>query len=331
MVSVARSPRPPRVFLLALCCLLLCLATAARAEAPATDKIARVRQALDSVRFVAYTPTGFAVWNGQIRAASAQSVEQDLTLLRPDFQGLITYSCANGGELVPEIAQRLGFRAVILGIWDPTSTKEIAAAQAMAHRFPSLVIGIAVGNETLLANRLPWPVLRRAMEKVRTELPGVAVTTTEPFHYYLGNTPPDFLASQDFLLPNVHPITQPWFAGSSLETQVDFVLQVVAKLAARTNKPILVKETGLPSGPAALGFTPQLQARFWRLLTARLAAERNLAIAFFEAFDQPWKAANNRPEFGLHPEEGYWGLYDKESLAKPALPEMRKQWRTPPP
>ena len=313
---------------LALYC-LLCLATAAGAEAPGMDKIARVRDALGDVRFIAYTPTTFSVINDRIKAATATGIEQDLTRLRPDFSGLITYSCANGGELVPEIAARLGFRAIILGIWDPTSATEMAAAVTVTRRFPKLVIGIAVGNETLLAKRLPWPVLRQAMAQARSALPGVAVTTSEPFHYDLGmaiaNEPPDFLATQDFLLPNVHPVTQPWFAGSSLETQVDFVVQVVTKLAARTDKPILVKESGLPSGPAALGFTPQRQARFWRLLTTRLAPDRSRAIAFFEAFDQPWKAENSRSEFGLHPEEGYWGLYDGQGRAKPALLQLRKQ------
>lgn len=329
MVSVSVvSPRLPRIFLLTLC-LLLCLATIASADEPARDKTSRVRETLNSVRFVAYTPTDFAVWNGQIKAASAKRIEQDLTRLRPDFQGLITYSCGNGGELVPDIAQRLGFRAVILGIWEPTSAKEIAAAVAVARRFPKLVIGIAVGNENLLAHRLPWPVLRGAMEQVRAALPGVAVTTSEPFHYYLSDELPDFLAAQDFLLPNVHPTSQPWFADSSLATQVDFVIQVVTKLATRTNKPILVKETGLPSGPKALGFTPERQARFWRLLNARLAADTTRTIAFFEAYDQPWKAENARQEFGLHPEEGYWGFYDSQGRAKPVLQELREQWRPP--
>ena len=66
---------------------------------------------------------------------------------------------------------------------------------------PELIPAVAVGNETLLAERHAWPVLRAAMQRVRAALPGVAVTTSEPFYYYLDDTPPDFIASQDFLLP----------------------------------------------------------------------------------------------------------------------------------
>jgi exo-beta-1,3-glucanase (GH17 family) len=240
---------------------------------------------------------------------------------------LITYSCANGVEQVPAVAARLGYRALIMGVWDPTSKTEVDTAVALARRYPSLVVGISLGNETLLAKRLPWPVLRRALEQLRLALPGVAVTTSEPFYYYLLDDTPGFLDAQDFLLPSVHPLYQPWFAGSTVETDVEFVVEVLGKLAARTDKPLLVKETGLPSGPWNLGFTPEHQARFWRLLSTRVKADDNRAIAYFEAFDQPWKAENARAEFGLHPEEGYWGLYDAEGRSKPVLRTLRDVWK----
>lgn len=302
---------------------LLCLALATVAQAATPDKVERVRNALREVRFVAYTPTDFAVWNGQIKPASAARIRQDLRRLRSDFHGLITYSCANGVEQVPAVAAELGYRALILGIWDPSSKAETDTAVKLARRYPALVIGISVGNETLLAKRLPWPVLRHAIEQLRAALPGIAVTTSEPFYYYLLDDTPGFLAAQDFLLPSVHPLYQPWFKGSTVETDVDFVVEVLGKLAARTDKPILVKETGLPSGPSELGFTPQRQAQFWHLLTKRITANKAQAITYFEAFDQPWKAENARAEFGLHPEEGHWGLYDAEGRAKPVLLELR--------
>lgn len=306
---------------------LLCLAVASVAHAAPVDKVARLRAALREVRFVAYTPTDFAVVNGRPKPASAARIGQDLTRLHPDFQGLITYSCANGVEQVPAVAARLGYRALILGVWDPTAKAEVDTAVALARRYPGLVIGIALGNETLLAKRLPWPVLRRALEQLRVALPEVAVTTSEPFYYYLLDDTPGFLAAQDFLLPSVHPLYQPWFAGSTVETDVDFVVQVLGKLAARTDKPILVKETGLPSGPRELGFTPEHQALFWRLLSARISADDKHAIAYFEAFDQSWKAENAVAEFGLHPEEGHWGLYDAQGRSKPVLNTLRDSWR----
>ncbi|MHB8473989.1 MAG: glycoside hydrolase family 17 protein [Gammaproteobacteria bacterium] len=311
--------------------LVLALAVcAARLWAEPTDKLARVRSALHDIRFVAYTPTDFAVWNGQVKAASSAVITQDLKRLRGDFQGLITYSCANGVEQVPAIAAGLGYRAVIIGVWDINSNTELATAIALARRYPQLIVGVAVGNETLLAKRRPWPVLERRLAEVRRALPIVAVTTSEPFYFYLDNTVPGFLDAQDFLLPSVHPLYQPWFAGASVETDVDFVVQVLNKLGARTDKPILVKETGLPSGPGKEGFTPQRQAQFWHLLETRVRPDERRAIAAFEAFDQPWKAANAAREFGLHPEESYWGFYDVRGRPKPVLAALRAIWKTRP-
>ncbi len=305
---------------------LLCLNVAGPVHAAAVDKIVRLRAALREVRFVAYTPTDFSVMNGRPQPASVARIDQDLKRLHRDFQGLITYSCANGVEQVPAVAARLGYRALILGIWDPTSRTEIDTAVALARRYPKLVVGVALGNETLLAKRLPWPVLRHALEQLRVALPEVAVTTSEPFYYYLLDATPGFLDAQDFLLPSIHPLYQPWFKGSTVETDVNFVVEVLGKLAARTDKPILVKETGLPSGPQDLGFTPEHQALFWRLLSTRVGADDKRAIAYFEAFDQPWKAENARAEFGLHPEEGYWGLYDVQGRSKPVLRTLRGIW-----
>lgn len=309
------------------CVGLLGLAVASVAHAAAVDKVARVRAALRDVRFVAYTPTDFSVVGGQPKDASVARITQDLKRLQTDFQGLITYSCANGVEQVPAVAERLGYRALILGIWDPASKSEMDAAVALARRYPKLVIGISLGNETLLAQRLPWPELRTALARLRAAVPGVAVTTSEPFYYYLLDDTPGFLDAQDFLLPSVHPLYQPWFKGSTVETDVDFVVEVLGKLAERTDKPILVKETGLPGGPRELGFTPERQARFWSLLSSRVSADEKRAIVYFEAFDQPWKAENARAEFGLHPEEGHWGLYDAQGRSKPVLRTLRDVWR----
>lgn len=311
--------------------LMLALAVAlVLLHAAPADKLARVRNALQTVRFIAYTPTDFAVWNGQVHAAAPAVITQDLKRLRADFQGLITYSCANGVEQVPAIAARLGYRAVIVGVWDITSDAEVATAIALARRYPQLIVGIAVGNETLLAKRQAWAVLARRLAEVRRALPTVAVTTSEPFYFYLDNTVPGFLDAQDFLLPSVHPLYQPWFAGASVETDVDFVVQVLSKLGARSAKPILVKETGLPSGPETAGFTPQRQAQFWQRLETRVRPDAQRAVAAFEAYDQAWKAANAAHEFGFHPEESHWGFYNGQGRAKPVLKALRAVWKTQP-
>lgn len=299
-----------------------------QAQSEATDQLSRVRAAIESVRFVAYTPTDLKIVSGQVHAASPERIRKDLTVLRKDFDGLITYSCADGVDKVPDVAKALGYRALILGIWDPLSEREFRNAQRLVSAYPQLIVGVSVGNETLLAQRQQWPVLRAAIQRLRTALPAVAITTSEPFYYYLNNDPADFVAVQDFLLPSVHPLFQPWFDQASTVQAVDFVVRVAGLLSAKTDKPVLIKETGLPSGPPGTRFTPAAQAEFWTSLVRQLPKLPGLGVAYFEAFDHDWKEENARQEFGSHPEEGYWGLYTGDGDPKPVVAQLRKLWRT---
>jgi len=304
----------------------LLLSPSIRAEANLNDPVSRVHAAIDSVRFVAYTPTDLTIVAGQVHPASRERIRKDLTVLRKDFDGLITYSCADGVDEVPGVAKALGYRALILGIWDPLSEHEFRNAKRLVNAYPQLIVGVSVGNETLLAQRHEWPVLRASIQRLRATLPGVAITTSEPFYYYLNNDPADFIAVQDFLLPSVHPLFQPWFAQATTEQAVDFVVRVAGLLSAKTDKPVLIKESGLPSGPPGTRFTPAAQAEFWTSLIRQLPKLPGLGVAYFEAFDHDWKEANARQEFGSHPEEGYWGLYTADGHPKAVVAQMRKLW-----
>jgi exo-beta-1,3-glucanase (GH17 family) len=310
--------------------LLALLVALAHADGIANSEIGspalRVAAALGSVRFVAYTPTDLTIVSGQVRAASSQAVRADLEILRRDFDGLVTYSCVDGVEEVPVIASELGYRALILGIWDPLSERETANAVRLARAYPELVVGVAVGNETLLAQRHEWATLRAAMQRLRAALPEVAIATSEPFYFYLNRDPPDFLAAQDFLLPSIHPLYESWFAQAENQQTVDFVVQVVERLTALSDKPLLVKETGLPSGPPERGFTPARQAEFWVALARQLPDRPGRAVTYFEAFDHPWKVQNAVPEFGFRPEEAFWGFYGRDAEPKAVLTALRRLW-----
>jgi exo-beta-1,3-glucanase (GH17 family) len=303
------------VFLLIL---LLWPAASATARALPGGQIASL---LKTVRFVAYTPRGFSVVNGATRGATATGIRQDLTLLRPYFDGLITYSVTDGHDRIPAAAQELGFRALILGIWDPTRRAERDIAIRLARAYPELVLGVAAGNEGLHWKRYDWPRLRAAMDHLRAALPAVAITTSEPFALYLDDPPDGFADTQDLLLPNVHPLFEAWFRPAATEQAARFVANVAARLRERYTQPLLIKETGLPSGPGRLGFDEARQAVFWRTLGRQIPAAPGVAFAWFEAFDAPWKPAT-LPEgaSALRAVEAHWGLFDTAGRPKAALP-----------
>jgi exo-beta-1,3-glucanase (GH17 family) len=286
----------------------------------------RLRAALAQGRFVAYEPTSLKVSDGHVTPADPESIRADLQLLRPKFDALITYSANHGAESIAAVAAALKFRALIIGVWDPADNAELTAAMTAARRYPQLVLGLSLGNEMLFSHRTDAASLAALIARVRTQLPGTALATTEPFHIYHQPEVALLLGQLDFLLVNAHPVFQPWFHQASDGTAAQFVVNVLAELAPLACGPILVKETGVPTAPASAGFSEARQASFYGVLRARLTPNAERAFAYFAAFDAPWRAYDAIPvpgaTPGIHPEEAHWGLYDAERRPKQAAREL---------
>jgi exo-beta-1,3-glucanase (GH17 family) len=131
----------------------------------------------------------------------------------------------------------------------------------------------------------------------------------------------DLIQQMDFILPNVHPVFQPWFRSASADQAAQFVLNVVTKLSESYCGPVLVKETGVPTAPEAEGFTTQRQQEFYRALERVFPASSSSAFAYFSAFDAPWRKADS----GGQAAEAHWGLFDGHRRAKPVVAQMPGQ------
>jgi exo-beta-1,3-glucanase (GH17 family) len=317
---------PLRTALLGACALLLTHSGPARAQPlcpppQASAALQRLANAMRQGRFVAYEPTSLQVVKGVVTPAAPAAIRADLSVLRQKFDSLITYDAVHGAEQIAPIASALGFRALIVGVWNPAADAEVNAAVEATQRFPHLVVAISLGNETLFFQRSDPQRLATAIAAVRARLPAVALTTTEPFHIFSRPEVAPLLGQLDFLLVNVHPVFQAWFHGASDETAAQFVVNVVHDLKALSCGPILVKETGEPSAPQDAGFSEERQASFYRALRQRLIPDATQAFAYFAAFDAPWRANDAGPP-GTHPEEAHWGLYDTARQGKAAAREL---------
>jgi exo-beta-1,3-glucanase (GH17 family) len=307
----------PWRFVIALLPGLLCLYAPATAAAAAAND-AGLRQ-FEQTRFIAYTPRSFHVVQGRTTSATAEGIRSDLALLRPWFDGIITYSFTNGMERVPQIARELGYRHVLAGIWDPVSNTEIDNAFQELSQPESIVMGLIIGNEGLYAKRYGMETIRKRQDEIRKRHPGLLLTTSEPFFYFFKEEYHAFFASQTILAPNIHPVFEPWFRPELVEDAVKMVVSVTQKLqAAYPNRMVLIKETGMPSGPGRLGLTPERQMQFWRTLQQASAALSGTVLAYFEAFDEPWKPAVMAETYpGDHSIESFWGFFDTQGNAKP--------------
>jgi exo-beta-1,3-glucanase (GH17 family) len=291
----------------------------APAAAAALD---RLREALAHARFVAYQPTSLQVVDGRVSSASAASIHADLALLRPHFDALITYDAVHGAQQVAPIAAALKFRALIIGVWNPFDPAEVDAALEAVRGFPQLIVGVSLGNEMIFSHRSDPEQLTAAVARVRARAPQLPLSTSEPFHIYQTPAAAGLLGKLDFLLVNVHPVFQPWFRGASDQTAAQFVVNVTGELARSYCGPVLVKETGIPTAPAAEGFSSARQAGFYRQLRALLPPDGQRAFAYFAAFDAPWRAQDATGVPGPHPSEAYWGLFDSQRHPKPAIDQL---------
>lgn len=286
---------------------------------PAPAALATLQTGMNGGRFIAYQPTQIRIYDGVASRADEAGIEADLKVLRRSFDGLITYGSSNGAERVADVAARLGFRVVIPGIWSIDDPGEVANALAAARRQPKLVVGLSVGNERIFAKERSFEALTQRIRDLRAQAPGLALTTTEPFHLFVQPAARALLGEMDFMLANVHPVFQPWFAGASDADAARFVVNVVGELGQAFCGPILVKETGVPTAPANQGFTAQRQASFFAELRRQLPPTPQRAFAYFSAFDAAWRVNDSHPGVTTpQQQEGSWGLFDEQRRPKPA-------------
>jgi exo-beta-1,3-glucanase (GH17 family) len=309
-----------------LCC-IVCLAIALfPANAPAqaicarnpavTPALTRLRTTMAHGRWVDYQPTSQQVLYGHPTQADPASIRADLKVLRPRFDGLITYTAVNGAEAIPAIASELGFHALIIGVWNPFDAAELNAGLTAAQQHRNMVVGLSLGNEMLFFQQRKPDELTKLLDAVHTRAPWLALSTTEPFHEFGQPELHPVLLRMDFLLANVHPVFQPWFRTASNATSVQFVLNVVAQLQQQYCGPVLVKETGMPTAPEPVGYTVHKQAQFYAELAHRFPGSAEHAFAWFEAFDAPWRLKDYALGKAPAEEEAHWGLYDERRRPK---------------
>ncbi len=248
-----------------------------------------------------------------------EQIDSDLKLLSGNVQAIRTYSVINGQENIPEIAAKHGL-SVAAGAWiglDPKrNDEEIANLIKIAPR--RNVIRVLVGNESLLRNDLPVSELIDKIRYVKTKI-WKPVSTAEPTHIWLKY--PELVKEVDYIGVQILP----YWEGIPVDEAVDAVFDRLDELRkAYPDKPIVITEVGWPSRGkiiprkairqgegASREAVPSLvnQATFLREFLNR-AKDADLTYYVMEAFDQPWKAA----------EEGaagsYWGIYNAERQPK---------------
>jgi exo-beta-1,3-glucanase (GH17 family) len=269
---------------------------------------------LARLRWIAYSPTHFDPTTRPPKWPSENDVREDLRVLRDaGFNGLVTYGSnylnpANPAQLldIAGLAQGTKFEGMIVGVWNPLDEKELQAAERAAqHR---VVVGYCVGNEGWEV-RYDLQKLTAAMERLRRAT-GKPVATTEEAHDYYENSP--LWKISDWIFPNVHP----YFAGHrDPQAAVKWTEEIYQTLRSVSDKPLIFKEVGLPSGGDSK-LSQAGQAEYYRLLR-----KTKVAYVVFEAFDAPWKHLGRPKADGTYPQpdpEPHWGIFTYDRKPKEA-------------
>jgi exo-beta-1,3-glucanase (GH17 family) len=282
--------------------ILLCLLAACSLAAGAAP--AGIATSLGENHWIGYAPTGYHPNASPRVVPSRESLRTDLTVLHDaGFTGLITYGAAL--PMIAEVAQQVGFRAMLLGVWDPFDPVERARALRTVTAHRQLIGGIIVGNEGLMTGRYTIERLCSAMGEIRA-VTGKPVSTTEPVDFALSEQ--RIGACSDFITVNAHP-----YFSNQKEPHAAVLWTQQAWDAVRLrypDKPALLKEVGLPTAGDEV-LNENAQAEYYKLLAATY-----VTFAYFEAYDSRFKTGAI---------EQSWGLWHADRTPKPVVGSL--PWR----
>ncbi|MFG1465719.1 beta-1,6-glucan synthase [Xanthobacter sp. DSM 24535] len=235
-----------------------------------------------------------------------QQIDEDLAQLAKITDCVRTYSVEMGLDKVAPLARKHGLK-VLQGIWlgsDRAKNKgEIDAGVKLAQQYPDVIEGVVVGNEVMLRGELSSSDISAILRDVKSRVGATPVTYADVWEFW--ERAPALAADVDFITVHILPYWEDVpVAADQAARHIDETRQHVAKLFP--GKEILIGETGWPSAgrmrEGALP-APSEQALVMHELL-KLAKEKGYRVNVIEAFDQPWKRANEGTV------GGHWGLID---------------------
>ena len=264
------------------------------------------------LNFSPYTKEGQNPDSGTI--VSEAQITELLNTVKPYTEWVRSFGCTNGLEVVGRLSHELGLQAAI-GAW---IGRDLAANE---REILSLInIGttgqadmLIVGSEVLLRGDQSETQLIEYINRVKAAVPGIPVATADVYGELLAH--PAVVAAGDVVLPNYYPYWEGVdvaYAVATLNVHHNQILTIAG------GKPVIVSESGWPSSGNQIGDavpSPE-NAAYYFLNFESWAKAENVQSFYFEAFDEPWKAANEGPQ-GAH-----WGVWDKDGVLKAGMRDV---------
>ncbi len=237
-------------------------------------------------------------------------LDEDLALMGQVTHNIRTYASAEGTmPLIPDLARKHGLtmlQGAWLGALKADNDIEIAELIRSANAHPDVVKRVIVGNEVLLRGDLEPEELIEYIRQVKRAVKQ-PVSYADVWSMYMKY--PELIKEVDFITIHILPYWEDEpIAVADAPAHIERIYKQVQHEAntLAPNKPILIGESGWPSGGKQRGWSvPSVanEAQFIRALI-KVANENGFDYNIVEAFNQPWKAAFEGV-IGAN-----WGLYD---------------------
>ena len=268
---------------------------------------ALLKDGLYGLCFSAYLPGQSP--QDRVQLSEAQ-IRDRLRIIAPHTQWIRTFACTEGNELAAAIAHEMGMKTLV-GAWlDNDSERnaiEIEAVSRLARDGHADLV--AVGNEVLLRDELGEAAIIDAIQRVKAAAPNVPVAYVDAYYIFIQH--PRLVEACDFLPINCYP----FWEQCSLEQSFGYVQEMVRRVkAVAQNKEVVIAETGWPTQGSVEGrAVPSADnAARYALNLVPWAAQANVPLFYFAAFDEAWKV-------GAEGDCGaYWGFWTAEGVLKSA-------------
>ena len=268
---------------------------------------ALVRQILDNkIHGISFSP--YVEGQGPGITLGEAQIGERLRIIQPHVRWVRTFSCTDGNELIPQIAQQMGLKTIV-GVWldDDRENNETELANAIEIAKRGHADILAVGNEVLLRGELTEQELIDYVTRAREATPGVDVGYVDAYFEFEAH--PRLTAACDVVLANCYP----FWEGCPAEHALLYMKEMYrCAVRAAGDKKVIISETGWPNvGSPTDGALPSFEnAIKYFLDTFRWAEEDNIDVVWFSSFDESWK-------IGAEGDVGaFWGLWDKDGHPK---------------
>jgi len=240
---------------------------------------------------------------------SEEQIHRRLDIITPHTHWIQSFSCTQGNELIPAIAQQKGLKTLV-GAWisndKERNEKEINSLISLAKA--GFVNIAAVGNDVLHREEISEQDLLQYIRSVREALPtSIPVGYVDAYYQYLDK--PALVDACDVILVNCYPFwegAEEKYALSYLNRMTELTQQ------AAKGKKVIITETGWPGiGETVQAAEPsRLNAMKYFIAAQEWSKSNKVELFYFSSFDESWKI-KIEGKVGAG-----WGIWDKNEQLK---------------